>query len=123
MAGMTVNPMTGQLTPVALGNNALTNQFTSVAGSLVGGASPIGGTTFFNSTGLGTAAFTPQVNTSLATATPAFGTIQPGTSVLVQPSQPQLFATGIDTLTGLPSVSFFNNLPGFFATGLTTNPV
>lgn len=124
--GMTVNPLTGQLSPVALGS-PLTTQLTSASGSLVGGASPIGGTTFFNATGLmnplgGIGTFTPQVNTSIATASPLFGVPQPGTSVLVQPRQPQVFPTGIDTLTGLPSVNF-DNMPGFFATGLTTNPV
>jgi hypothetical protein len=92
-------------------NNARTSLF-NTAGNLNNQAATAFRQSFLNA--LGTAAF--QTGSILS----VFPNAQ---STLGQQLQSTLFATGIDRLTNLPAVSFFNNLPGLTATGTTTSPL
>jgi len=130
---LSVDATTGQRIPLSqfLANSAV-SQINNTFGTLANSVSPLARTALFNTTGaLNSAAVAPfQQQFANALSTAGFMTnnvlslFPNAISTLAPQIQSNLFATGIDNLTGLPFTSFQNGLSGIFTpTGVTTSPL
>lgn len=123
---------TGQRIPLSqfMANQAasqINNAFGSLANSAISNARANLFNTAGNFNSQAANAFRQAYLNALGTAALQTGSVLsvfPNAQATLGPQlQSSLFATGTDRLTNLPAVSFFNNLPGFAASGATSQPL